>query len=365
MYSARIKCLKYAMSEKSLDGVLVTKPHHIFYLTGLFQFIAHPQDAYLYLGAKKNYLFTNKLYAGGIEKSSLFDTFVTSVDNPFPKALSNIVRHGKLNRVGVAMHDISHYEYTVLKKNLQAELISCDGMIEAIRIAKDSSEIESIRNSCRLTDQAFASLLNHLRTGLSEIDIARIIENYIRDHGGSLAFPPIVAFDAHAATPHHSPQNTHLTKDTKLILIDVGAQLEGYCSDLTRVIFPIAPTSSLKSTYSSLRRAQTETISYIGNVPPWTSFSDISMFCSRLFEKYELPDIPHSLGHGLGIEVHEKPHIHPRSQEILEKNMIFTIEPGVYVSGKYGMRIEDTVCYTSGGIERLTQTSSSLLVKSL
>ncbi len=223
---------------------------------------------------------------------------------------------------------------------------------------KTLQEIRKIQKSCEITDQCFKYILPRLKPGLTETQVAELITKFIKKNGANDAFPPIAAFNQSSSEPHHIPSNSCGLETDSLILLDFGAKLDGYCSDLTRVIFMGNPSGEQKKVYETVLQAQNKAINLINQGERNCKLLDqlIKEFISGI----GYPPYPHSLGHGVGLEIHEDPRLSIKRDHILKPGMVFTIEPGIYLPGKFGIRIEDTVILTETGLEILTRSSKNL-----
>lgn len=202
---------------------------------------------------------------------------------------------------------------------------------------------------------------------MSEKEIALEMEMYIRKQGGMLSFPTIVAFRENSAVPHHMTNGKRL-KSNDIVLLDFGIEIDNYCSDMTRTIFIGEPTAEQKKVYQTVIEAQEKAVSYLtSNLVPRLSNSQILKTSSvdKAARDYIVtrgyPSIPHSLGHGIGIEVHEAPTLSPRSEETFSNGMVFSIEPGIYLPGKFGVRIEDLFAIQNGNLLQLTNAPKNLI----
>jgi Xaa-Pro aminopeptidase len=234
------------------------------------------------------------------------------------------------------------------------------GLIESIRTVKSPDEIERIRRSVRICSEAFEASAEHCRPGISENFLAAEIEFQMRTLGAEKpAFETIVASGPRSAWVHAHPSGDPILAN-ELLLVDMGAQCEGYASDMTRMIFPGTPTRKVKQIYRAVLEAQ---LAALDAVKPGVSTVTVDGAARRVLAKSGLADrFVHSTGHGLGLEIHELPRIAKRQPSKLRAGMVITIEPGVYLEGFGGIRVEDTVLVTPGGSEILTPTSKELLV---
>lgn len=359
----RVAETRKLFSKHKIDALFVSNPSNIFYLTNLSQFI-HPGDAYLMLTSKQMYFVTNVLYADGVPKSDLYEMCVLTQDNSLKNQLEEIVKEDKVTKIGVE-GDMSVVLYNHLSKTLGRRPVVTTGLVERERMFKDLSEIAKIKKACALTDLAYSYVLKNLRQGTSEQELAFKLEIYIREKGGELAFPTIAAFGAHSATPHHENSDTKLSKKSGVVLLDFGAKVDGYTSDITRTVFVDTPSDAVASTYETLLEIQEKTLEFAQKQKVGSSLSKIAKYSDKLFDKASLPPLPHLLGHGLGIDVHEEPRVGISSTDELLPGMVFTIEPGIYVPGHLGIRIEDTVGMGEKTLQIFTKSPKKRVVFSM
>ena len=239
-------------------------------------------------------------------------------------------------------------------------ICDCEDTIKQMRAVKENSEIESTIKACEIAQKALYKGLEQVKLGMTELELRDIIEGYILDFGGEgTSFETIVAFGKNGAVPHHKTGNTKLENDMP-ILIDMGARFNGYCSDITRIMFFGNPTEEFKACYDAVLRANELAEQ---NIKVGTT-TDVADGFARNYLKEKGLDkyFTHSLGHGIGLEIHEYPALSFRKKDELKENSLFTIEPGVYLDGKFGIRIEDTVLLTKDGIKRLFTDSKELKI---
>ena len=228
--------------------------------------------------------------------------------------------------------------------------------VEKIVAIKTTSEIQAMRAVASLTDNCFQELIKNWKQFKTEKDVARFVNNFALQHDVEISFPTIVASAGNASHPHHSTLSTQLERG--FCVIDMGLRLNGYCSDMTRTIFLGTPIANERALYEKIKIIQEKTIKLIA---PGVAIAGLDIFCrSELKElnKYFI----HGLGHGVDTQVHEWPGITERNTDILQQNMIITIEPGVYKENEFGIRIEDDVMVTDIGYEILTPTSRDLII---
>lgn len=279
------------------------------------------------------------------------------------KHLQEIVREEKISKLGFEGDDLKVSELQRIKEYLPGvELTALEKLVIKIREIKDEGEISNIRKACQIADICLQEIIKTIKIGSSEKEIAFKIEFWLKEKGHDLSFYPIVAIDKNSAVPHYDTRNgnNEKVKKNSIILIDYGAKYNDYHSDTTRMIFVGKQSDEIINVYNKLSEAQTKTIEQlkIDNNPV-----SLDQFCRRPITDYRLPSYPHSTGHGVGLQIHEFPKISFTSTDVLLPNQVVTIEPGVYLEGKWGMRIEDTVLIKEKGeIEVLTRFRKEPLI---
>ena len=364
MNQARVLKLRGQFKKEKVQGLFVSNPSNIFYLTGLSQFI-HAGDAFVLVTKNGFYLFTNALYADGVASAEGVNVCILNAEKPLRVWLSEIISRERCSRIGVESGDISLAFFEMLGKVSGITLVATNGLVERVRVLKDARETALVKQACRLTDEAFEEAVRLLQKGRSEKEIAFRIEVFIRENGGELAFPVIVAYGKNAAIPHHQNSDKKLSKPDTLVLMDFGAKVDGYCSDITRTVFVDTPSETVASTYDSLLDVQKRTIKFAEEQKIGSNLSKIALFAEGLMDKESLPPFPHLLGHGLGIDIHEEPRVGTQSDDKLIDGMIFTIEPGIYVPGHLGIRIEDTVGVVDGALKTFIHSPKGRVVISI
>ena len=239
-------------------------------------------------------------------------------------------------------------------------LSDCAEEIKEARITKTEKEIALIKKACSIAEKAFKMLIPFIKEGVTEIELATRLENNFRALGAEKpSFETIVGFGANSAVPHHETGRTKLTENS-VVLIDFGCVYKGYCSDITRTMFFGKPTAEFKKAYKAVGDAFDAALYGIregmsGEV--CDSLARNSLKAAGL-DKY----FTHSLGHGVGVDIHEDPYLSPRGKRNILADNVFTIEPGVYFDGKFGIRTENTVVLTSEGVKSMVDLPRSLKV---
>jgi Xaa-Pro aminopeptidase len=241
----------------------------------------------------------------------------------------------------------------------RADLVAAGGLVESLREIKDAGEVSRIREAAHLADRALTEVLERGLCGRTEAEVALDLEVAVRRHGAeAVSFPPIVASGAHGALPHAEPRASVIEPGT-LVTIDWGARLEGYCSDCTRTFAAGgAPAAEARAVYELVLEAQ---VAALAAVRPGPSGREIDAVAREIIEAAGHGEhFGHGLGHGVGLEIHEGPRLSRLGEAALVEGMVVTVEPGVYVPGSCGVRIEDLAVVTAGGAEVLNTLPKAL-----
>lgn len=262
------------------------------------------------------------------------------------------------SRIGAEARVLSHADWSALAE-AGLQLVPLDEELERLRLAKDAAEVAAIERACALTDRCFSHLLETVRPGMTEREVAWELTGWFRANGAeALAFEPLVLVGPRAAMPHGKASDAAVTIGQPL-LIDFGCQVDGYRSDMTRTVFFGKPDAEARRRYEAVREAQQRAFeaAAVGVIG-----TEVDAAARRHLEAAGLGDaFTHGLGHGIGLETHEEPRLLTWHRP-LEAGMVFTLEPGVYLTGEIGIRIEDDVVLEASGPRRLTHSPRELLV---
>ncbi|MCK9614548.1 MAG: Xaa-Pro peptidase family protein [Candidatus Omnitrophica bacterium] len=335
---SRIKKCVAQLKALGLDAIVLSNPVNTSYLSDF-----RDADGYL-LVTRENELiyFTNFIYEYEAKALGIWKVVIAK-GNIF-KQLSDTIKSHNFHRVGFEAKNIPYLEYSKIKQYLlgcRVELCETIDFVEKIRAIKEPQEISLIKKATEISKDAFDFSTEIRDRTMTEKQLNIEIEKFLRIRGsGSVAFPAVVAYGANSAIPHHIP-----SKDKKLtenfFLIDLGAKYYEYCADLTRVFTWGKITPFFKRIYDIVRKAQDLSIKKIRD---GVAVKEVDLAARSFIEKKGYGKFfGHGVGHGVGREVHEIPFIGPRSGEILEEGMVVTIEPAIYLDGKFGIRIEDMV----------------------
>ena len=303
-------------------------------------------------------LYTDKRYIEAAEK--LFrGTDVTPVLYTQTELLKRLAGYEK---VGISFDWTAHSEYLALEKaGVKTENI--DKQLADVMSVKNAWELEQIQKACDIAEEAFLQILPQIQEGMTETEVAALLEYHMKKLGAQgLAFPSIVAFGAHAAVPHHETGNTKL-KFGDEILIDFGCRVNGYCSDITRTFLfgDDGKHEDFKKAYAAVLSAHELVKEKLTS--GMTGGQADAIAREYLQEKGYGGLFTHSLGHGIGLNIHEFPSLRPNGETVLVDGMVFSDEPGVYEAGSYGIRIEDTVTLKNGKVKSfMSKTDKTLLI---
>ncbi len=339
-----------------LDAVLIAGVENVRYLSGFTG-----SNGMLLLRREGNPIFfTDPRYTIQAAQEVLPRTRVIPRGALITGVASEIKR-SRARRIGFEKSHISFDLYGQLKQLLdtRCELTPLPDLVARQRMIKDERELAAIRESVLINSQAFERGLKKIRPGISESELAGEIEYQMRRLGAEKpAFETIVACGARTALPHARPTRQKLTAN-QLILIDMGTFRDGYASDMTRTLHLGAPPAKIRRMYQAVLESQ---LAGIDAVRPGVTAGKVDRVVRGVLKKHGLDRyFMHSTGHGLGLEIHESPRLGKGDRTVLEAGMAVTIEPGVYIEGAGGIRIEDTVVVTQSGCEVLTPTTKELI----
>ena len=354
----RHKSVRDAMKELNLDGLMLTHPPDLAYLTNFTG-----DDSIGLMTAKDFFLVTDFRY---VEQANLEAGWLTVVlrESKMADALADAFTQAKVKRVGyeanfAAVGQIRALEKALTERKITVELVPLENVMTNIRKVKDDHEIDLIRKSVAVAEEAFESVRGEIKPGLTENYLAGLLVFELRSRGASdSSFPVIVAAGTNSSLPHYRPGESLVQRDQPL-LIDWGALYKGYCSDLTRTLMIGRVSDKMKKIYKVVHEAQQAAIKFLR---PGVTTMQADRVARDVIEKAGFgKQFGHGLGHGIGREIHELPTLRKTGgEEELRPGMIVTIEPGIYVPGEGGVRIEDDVLITHSGCEVLSTLDRSL-----
>jgi len=341
----RIRAVRHELVKRNIDCLIVTKPANVTYTTGFLG-----GDSWAAITRGKVYLLTDSRYTEQA-RGECPDCTIVERTGLMSEAVAKLVKRLKSVKMVTVEKSLSLAEFGGLKKHVKVRIKPVANVIETIRGSKDSMEIKTIEAAGSIAAQALRQALGYIKPGITECELAGMLDFQIRNRGATNSFETIVAFGSNASRPHHQPCRKKLKrKDT--ILIDFGAKYKGYCSDITRCFIVGRPTAFYRKVYDVVEQAQGAAIKMI---KAWVKMKEVDAAARKVIKDNDLPVYGHGTGHGLGLEIHESPFLKVQSKGNLKAGMVITIEPGVYIPGKLGVRIEDDVLVTEDGSKILTR----------
>ena len=359
--NSRLKYFKQLLAKQNFDALLISVPANIIYLTSYAGFSKVEREAFLLITPKAQYIITDARYSDAVREHIPGFTLIERAVS-IKQTLQELFTKQKIQSLGFEDGNITVKEY-VLLSSLLTHLKPVD--LEQVRILKTEEEVRKMQRACDIGDKAFTYIQIKIKIGMTERELALELELFIRKNSGELSFPTIVAFGKNSAVPHHHTSDQRLMTND-IILLDFGVMYENYCSDMSRTLFMGSPTEEQKKVYQIVLDSQKKAIKYLQisleQIPDTEpKASEVDKAAREYIISKGYPSIPHSLGHGIGLDVHEAPTLSPKSEQILTDSMVFSIEPGIYLSGKFGVRIEDLFTITNGRLIQLTKATNSLI----
>ncbi|MDE2937965.1 MAG: Xaa-Pro peptidase family protein [Chloroflexota bacterium] len=343
----RVTRLAAQLPEKELDAILISSPENRHYLSGFTG-----SAGYLFITPRRQVLFTDSRYTEQAGNQSLH--FEVIQIKPGLDWLVDALKETGVKRVGLESDNMTVASYNrvldAIKENEElggTSLIATSGITDELRVFKDKDELAQLQKAIDASDRAMEAVCPTIQAGMTEKEVAWRMEVAMREFGSdSISFNTIVASGLNGAMPHHRADDT-VIRDGEPIVIDMGAQVNGYCSDITRTVVVGEPDEMFHKIYNIVLGAQ---LTAINTVRPGLTGEECDALSRVIIAEAGYGDnFGHSLGHGVGLAVHEIPRVGPNAENELKANMVFTIEPGIYLSGWGGVRIEDIVVLGEDG----------------
>jgi len=349
----RLQKLRRRFNELEIDGILISQPQNRRYLSGF-----DGSAGYLLITAKDSILATDFRYLEQAKRQAPdYELFPITGDTEdwFPKMSFGV----NLKQVGFEAGHLTFSLYRrlsdiIAKVGLSLKLIPTDGLVASLRAIKEPAEIELITRAAAISDAAIEYVEDMIHPGVSEREVAWELEQFMRSNGSEvIPFEIIVASGPNSALPHAKPSSRPI-EPGEPVIIDLGARVRGYVSDLTRTICLGNPGSTFNKIYSTVLEAQ---LTAIAHIKEGMTGEEADKIARRVIEEAGYGEaFGHSLGHGVGLAPHEQPRLGPNSKEPLANGIVFTIEPGIYLSGWGGVRIEDMVVMADGKVKVISQS---------
>jgi Xaa-Pro aminopeptidase len=351
----KLEKIRNRFKEFSIDGLLITSEYNRRYMTGFTG-----TAGVAVISEDKAVFITDFRYTEQAAKE--IEGFeIVQHTGPIIEEVANTVKKLGVNKLGFEQDHLTYQAYTSYKQALSdSEFVPISGAVEKLRLIKSPAEIKILKEATEIADAAFKHILTYVKAGLKEIEVANELEFFMRKNGAiSSSFDIIVASGYRSALPHGVASDKEIEKGD-FVTLDFGAYYKGYCSDITRTFAVGEPSDELKKIYSTVLEAQIRGMN--GIKPGMTGKEADALTRDYIKEQGYGEYFGHSTGHGLGMEVHEGPALSFRSDTILESGMVVTVEPGIYIAGLGGVRIEDDTVITETGNESLSHSSKDLII---
>ena len=351
----RIRWLRDQLKSLKLDGMIVSNPLNVKYLTGL------EEEGMFIIAPRENVFITDSRYIEIVNNKLTIDDEITAHDM---KNMSKYDYEGIFmccSDIGFEEKYVTYENYKKYLQMFQVNLVETDGIIENHRIVKDEEEIELIKKACEITDSAFEYAKKVMKYGMTEKELSFEIEKFMIENGADgLAFDSIVAFGANTSMPHAVPTDKKL-ESGDIVQFDIGAKYKGYCSDFSRVVFVDYMKDEYKEVYDFVLEQQKKI------VEGFKDGANIKQIIKAREVDYSLKNynVFHAFGHGVGLYIHEDPTLHSKTDVYLKENSVIAIEPGVYKEGQFGIRIEDTYHILKDSCINLTKSGKEYIIVDL
>ena len=353
----RVEKLAELMKKKGFDGALISPGSNFYYLTGIRIHEAGERPTLLAVNPEGDFqILAPSLYENVIHDAPV--TFWRDGENPYAK-LATIAHELGISGGNLLIENTMRADWLIeLSRTIRMNPYPLSLLMRELRMRKERDEIRLMEKATKVVDDVFEEVLSWDLVGMKERELALRIEIEIRERSDGISFEPIVASGENGANPHHEPGERKLRKGD-MVILDYGAKWKGYCSDITRTIALGEPDERLVRIYEVVWEAQERAFQAVRE---GIQAGEIDAMARKTIEeagygKY----FPHRTGHGLGLDVHEEPYIGPGERTVLENGMTFTIEPGIYLPGLGGVRIEDDVVVEGNG-RRLTKAERELVI---
>jgi Xaa-Pro aminopeptidase len=341
----RLEQLRAAMRQSGVDALWISDPANVRAVTGF----SSGKDGKVLVTEGGATLYTDARYAVQAREESGAAQVIARPPETYEHAAPGL----KGLRVGFEAEHLTVAGLETLREYWDAALTPTRGLVEGVRLVKSADEVAAIREAQALADRVFAEVRPMITAGVRELDVALALELGLRRAGAEVGFDVIVASGPRGAMPH-GVASGKVIGDGELVTIDFGARVRGYHSDMTRTLAVGTPSEELRRAYHGVLEAEEACVAAVG---PGVRAADLDALACEILGRHGLAEyFAHSLGHGVGLNIHEGPGLRKSSEDMLEAGMVITIEPGAYLPGVGGVRIEDLLLVTQTGCEVLSQT---------
>ncbi len=354
MKVSKIEKLRDSFEQLQIDGILITNPYNRRYMTGF------TGTAGVVLISNSKALFITDFRYIEQATSQCPDFEIVKHTGPIHEEVASAAKELGITKLGFEQDTLSYASYAQYKEAVSGELVPISGVVEKLRLIKTNSEIKILKDAANIADAAFEHILGYIRPGRTELDVSNELEFFMRKQGATSSSFDIIVASGHRSALPHGVASDKVIESGDFVTLDFGAYYNGYVSDITRTVAVGQPSDELINIYNIVLEAQLRGMA--GIKPGMTGKEADALTRDYITEKGYGPNFGHSTGHGIGLEVHEGPGLSFKSDIILEPGMVVTCEPGIYIAGLGGVRIEDDTIITNDGNEALTHSPKELII---
>ncbi|OAB48323.1 M24 family metallopeptidase [Paenibacillus antarcticus] len=357
----RLNRLDSSMQQMGLDALIITDPKHVYYLTG---FASDPHERFLGLVLRRGdepVLIVPALDAEAAHAASSVQSIITHSDTDHPYDLLKKQLKGRISSLGIEKDQITVSRFELLQASLEAQSYHDIGpILQSLRVQKTPEEIVRMKNAINLIEEVLRQGLTRVQVGVTEIELVAELEYLMKKLGADgPSFDTMVLSGPNTALPHGVAGQRRI-QNGDLLMFDMGVFANGYASDITRTFAVGELGNELTTIYNTVLEAN---LQGIHSIRPGVTLASIDQAARSVIDRAGYgPQFMHRLGHGLGMDVHEYPSIHGNNSDLVQPGMVFTVEPGIYVPGLGGVRIEDDIVVTEQGVEVLTSFPKELTI---
>ena len=343
------------LKEKDLDAMLITSEPGEFYAMGFHG------EGVAFITPNKTWYYTDSRYIESAQQLiSGAEVALPPKDSNYFKLAAELVKENKVSKLGFEEKYMSVAAHTRWTKEVEAEFVPASELLTQLRQVKDAHELAAMKEAQRITDEALLEILNFLKPGLTEQEVAARLTYIMARKGAERnSFDPIVACGPNGSKPHAVPGPAVIQKG-QFVTMDFGCKVGGYCSDMTRTVAVGQPTEEMEFVYNTVLKAQ---LAGIAAAHAGVTGKEVHEAGAKVIEEAGYGEyFGHGFGHSLGIEIHEDPGFHTRSDKPIPAGALLSAEPGIYLPGKFGVRIEDVIMLTEGGCIDITHSPKQLII---
>jgi Xaa-Pro aminopeptidase len=351
----RVEKLRKKLLKEGINAYFITKRENVRYIAGFTG-----SSGAVLITPEKNYFITDFRYVEQAAKQCR-GFIIEKHEDTIYSHVAELLKKLKIDTLHFEGDALTFKDYReISEKASGVNLVSLPEIVDELREIKDKDEVEVIKKACAIADAAFNHLLKKLTPGMSEKEVAWELEKFMREAGAEdIAFETIVASGERGALPHGVASEKEIASG-EMVTLDFGAKYQGYHSDITRTVAIGEPSEKMLEIYDVVLQAQEAALQA---VRPGALAVDVDRVARDIIAKAGYAEyFGHGLGHGVGLNIHEGPRLSPKGKAVLQPGMVVTIEPGIYLPGIGGVRIEDTVLVTENGFEVLTRSPKNLII---